>query len=94
MWVEYWRLPAPKPDSFRVLGCSGTWDHVEGLLQASKFNFQGRMHFLDAYLLIYVILCRFCKVWKVASPFLHIWLGTPFLDFQTWEGFFEGIWKP
>ena len=48
-------------------------DHVQGLLQALRFNFPSKMPDLDAYVSRYVIFRRFCQVWKVASPFLMIW---------------------
>ena len=48
-------------------------DHVQGLLQALRFNFPSKMTDLDAYVSSYVTFRCFRRVWKVAHPFLVIW---------------------
>ena len=65
-------------------------DHVQGLLQALKFNFPSKMPDLDAYVSSYATFRRFPRFWKVVNPFFYD-LGFLFFDFETWEGFFACI---
>ena len=63
-----------KPDFFKKkLYAFGSWDPFQGLLQALTSNFPSKMCDLDAYVSSYSIFRRFCRVWKVAEPFLIIW---------------------
>ena len=59
--------------SLYFFGVLGIWDHVQGLLQALKFNFPSKMTDLDAYVSSYATFRRFQRFWKVAKPFLMIW---------------------
>ena len=48
-------------------------DWFQSLLQALTSNFPSKMPDLDAYVSSYCTFRRFCRVWKVAKPFLKIW---------------------
>ena len=63
----------------------GPRDHVQGLLQALKFNFPSKMLDLDAYVSSYCLFRRFRRFWKVANPFLMIW-GSFSLIFSPGKG--------
>ena len=70
------RVTSPKelkPAFFACFDVFGPGDPFQRLLQASKSNFPSKMGDLDAYVSSYSIFCRFCRVLKVANPFLMIW---------------------
>ena len=64
---------APKGQYFRFSDVFGPWGPFQSLLQALPSNFLSKMSDLDAYVSSYFIFRRFCRVWKVANPFLMIW---------------------
>ena len=65
-------------------------DHVQGLLQALKFNSPSKIVDLAAYVSVYATFCRFQRFLECCKPLFDD-LGTLFFDFQTWEKLSKGF---